>query len=68
MTIDEAKAFLTCARNWTVFEQQAKRESITLAFSYFWQSNPTMREFAAYTTGLVISPEILWLMVREGAH
>lgn len=67
MTIDEAKALLTCACKWTVVEQQSKRESIILAFSKFWRSNPTMREFAAYTSGLVLSPEMLWLMVK-GAH
>lgn len=68
MTVDEAKDFLSAACKLTLFEQQQMREEIIDAFSDFWGSNPTMREFSAYTSGLLLAPEMLWLMARERTH
>ena len=45
--------------------QQAHRDEIIAAFRALWRSAPTEPEFAAATAGLVVFPEMLYIMVRE---
>ena len=46
-------------------EQIEHRNEIIAAFRALWRSAPTEPEFAAATLGLVVFPEMLYIMVRE---
>lgn len=43
---------------------QGKTEIIE-AFRDFWKSNPTEKDFYKYTNGLVLFPEMIYIMVKK---
>jgi hypothetical protein len=45
--------------------QNANKEKILQAFKTFWESNPTEDEFDEYTNGLVLTPKILYNMIKK---
>lgn len=46
-------------------EQRSNRDTINAAFAVFWQSGPSRSAFAAATSGLVLTPEMLYEMVTH---
>ena len=68
MTIDEAIDVLDEMCRLTSYEQNLSENRYRLieAFRIFWASRPTEREYAAHTNGMVVTPEILYIMVTSG--
>ncbi len=64
--IDEAKQFLQKMQKLSVLEQRAYTQEINNAFRLFWRSRPMIEEFSEYIGGLLITPEILFIMVKGG--
>jgi len=50
----------------SVSEQQSNREIIIDQFREFWKLNPTIAEFKDATQGLVLFPELIYIMTKEG--
>ena len=46
-------------------KQQANKKKIIAAFKEMWNTNPTEKVFADYTSGLVIFPEMIYVMVSR---
>ncbi|KKK60534.1 hypothetical protein LCGC14_3023400 [marine sediment metagenome] len=64
--IDDAKQFLQKMQKLSVLEQKGYVQEINNAFRLFWRSRPTIEEFSKYIGGLLITPEILFIMVKGG--
>jgi hypothetical protein len=66
MSVEEAKKTLNKFRKSDGLTQHKFKNEIIEAFRVFWNSNPTEKEFAKYIGGLVIFPELSYIMVKEG--
>lgn len=45
-------------------EQQERREEIREVFRAFWKEEPSEKEFLIATSGIVLQPEMLFIMAR----
>ena len=52
-------------QNKSVIEQQENKVQIIEAFREMWKENTTEQQFAEYTSGLVLFPECIFIMVKE---
>lgn len=59
---DGARAFLLEANTWNLIAQREHREKINQAFRTYWAGPATEEDFAQVTTGLVLTPEMLYIM------
>jgi len=64
--IDEAKQFLKKMQKLSVSEQLNCCSEINNAFRLFWRSRPNIEEFSDYVNGLLLTPEIIFMMVKGG--
>lgn len=66
MNLDGAKINLKCCCNQTAEEQRENRRNIIRSFETFWDSKPSIEEFSEHTDGLLLFPEMLYMMVNGG--
>ena len=66
MNFEQAEVALRGFAKLSVPEQQALRSEIIEVFDLFWRSNPKKAQFCAACSGLVLAPEMLWIMVKTG--
>jgi len=60
-----SKEFLKYMNKLSVEEQTIQKEGIIEYFREFWATNPTEEEFSEIMSGLVIFPEISYIMVSN---
>ena len=60
----EWETILNEQKNKTAMEQQENKTKIIKAFKEMWKTKPTEKQFANYTTGLVLFPECIFIMVK----
>jgi hypothetical protein len=48
-----------------VVEQQINKQEILACWQEMWFSEPTIDDFAKYTSGLVLFPEMVYIMVKK---
>ena len=53
------------ARGLPIARQQEERATIIEAFRAFWRGNPAEAVFAQHTSGLVLTPEMLYIMMHR---
>ena len=66
MNFEEAETRLRELAKLSVPEQQSRRTEIIETFDIFWASNPRRSKFGEVCSGLVLVPELLWMMVKNG--
>lgn len=66
MNLEEAKTSLQKYRVLPIEEQTLHREEIIEAFRTLWNSNPSEKEFSDHLSGIVLFPEITYIMIKEG--
>jgi hypothetical protein len=49
----------------SIAEQTANKEEILACFQSMWFSKPSMEDFAKYTRGLVLMPEMIYMLVKK---
>ena len=66
MNFEQAEVALREFASLSIPEQKARRTEIIEAFELFWRSNPKKAQFGGVCSGLVLAPEMLWIMVKMG--
>ena len=66
MNFEQAEATLRELAKLSVPEQRERRAEIIEVFDLFWRSNPKKAQFGEVCSGLVLAPEMLWIMVKTG--
>jgi hypothetical protein len=65
MDLEEAKKTLNKFRKADRTIQHMYKDEILEAFRVFWSYDPSEKEFGEHIHGLVIFPEITYIMVKE---
>lgn len=63
---EQAEASLREFTKLSIPEQQERKADIVEAFDLFWRSNPKRFLFGEVCSGLLLTPEMLWIMVKTG--
>jgi hypothetical protein len=65
MDLEEAKKTLNRLRTADRTTQYMYRDEILEAFKVFWSNYPDMKSFSQQVKGLVFTPEMFYIMVKE---
>lgn len=65
MNFEEAEKRLRELAQMSIIEQRERRNEISETFSVFWASDPSREKFSEVVSGLLLTPAMLWMMVKQ---